>query len=243
MFLPTPPGGAAWVATSSHDGSVKIWDQHTAGNTHLYTERQIPTHTWAHIQTLFGCFNLFTLTLLQPSLRHPLFSLFRDVVSGRRWSTGFSGSQWLQQSAVCQLQLRPPPYPGGPGIKPGSGFWGRFRWSWWPGHKSCGTLLMAQRSLVWLWPVNSQWLSEQYHWIWTSYHFFFCFCFFTILHISIDIFALLDCHTVKNYRRDQWENKWTIMTCMEVAPFVQQRHLDAHHSCSPGRLLCKSHYH
>lgn len=30
MFLPTPPGGPVQVATSSHDGSVKIWDQNTA---------------------------------------------------------------------------------------------------------------------------------------------------------------------------------------------------------------------
>ncbi|KAG8011978.1 WD repeat-containing protein 31 [Nibea albiflora] len=30
MFLPGPPGGTARVATSSHDSSVKIWDQNTA---------------------------------------------------------------------------------------------------------------------------------------------------------------------------------------------------------------------
>lgn len=33
MFLPTAPGATAQVATSSHDSSVKIWDQNTAGNT------------------------------------------------------------------------------------------------------------------------------------------------------------------------------------------------------------------
>lgn len=32
------------------------------------------------------------------------------------------------------------------------------------------------------------------------------------------------------------------MTCMEDALFVQQSHLDGHHSCSSGRLVCKSHY-
>lgn len=31
VFLPVPPGGAAQVATSSHDGTIKIWDQNTAG--------------------------------------------------------------------------------------------------------------------------------------------------------------------------------------------------------------------
>uniref|UniRef100_A0A668AZJ8 WD repeat domain 31 n=1 Tax=Myripristis murdjan TaxID=586833 RepID=A0A668AZJ8_9TELE len=30
MFLPTPSGGTARVATSSHDSSVRIWDQNTA---------------------------------------------------------------------------------------------------------------------------------------------------------------------------------------------------------------------
>ncbi|XP_063754253.1 WD repeat-containing protein 31 isoform X1 [Eleginops maclovinus] len=30
MFLPTTPGGSAQVATSSHDSSVKVWDQNTA---------------------------------------------------------------------------------------------------------------------------------------------------------------------------------------------------------------------
>ncbi|XP_034728122.1 WD repeat-containing protein 31-like [Etheostoma cragini] len=30
MFLPTPPSGTAQVATSSHDCSIKIWDQNTA---------------------------------------------------------------------------------------------------------------------------------------------------------------------------------------------------------------------
>lgn len=42
VFLPTPPGGPARVATSSHDSSLKIWDQNTAGNswTHscMYTD-------------------------------------------------------------------------------------------------------------------------------------------------------------------------------------------------------------
>lgn len=31
VFLPVPPGGAAQVATSSHDSTVKMWDQNTAG--------------------------------------------------------------------------------------------------------------------------------------------------------------------------------------------------------------------
>ncbi|XP_033946363.1 WD repeat-containing protein 31 [Pseudochaenichthys georgianus] len=38
MFLPTPPGGSPQVATSSHDSSVKVWDQNTAvclGTLHL----------------------------------------------------------------------------------------------------------------------------------------------------------------------------------------------------------------
>ncbi|XP_056150250.1 WD repeat-containing protein 31 [Lampris incognitus] len=30
MFLPSPPGGTAKVATSSHDSSIKVWDQNTA---------------------------------------------------------------------------------------------------------------------------------------------------------------------------------------------------------------------
>ncbi|XP_008335640.1 WD repeat-containing protein 31 isoform X2 [Cynoglossus semilaevis] len=30
VFLPTPPGGTPQVATSSHDSSIKIWDQNTA---------------------------------------------------------------------------------------------------------------------------------------------------------------------------------------------------------------------
>ncbi|XP_061784147.1 WD repeat-containing protein 31 isoform X1 [Nerophis lumbriciformis] len=30
VFLPTPPGGTALIATSSHDSSVKIWDQKSA---------------------------------------------------------------------------------------------------------------------------------------------------------------------------------------------------------------------
>lgn len=37
VFLPVPPGGssAALVATSSHDSSVKVWDQNSAGMTEL----------------------------------------------------------------------------------------------------------------------------------------------------------------------------------------------------------------
>jgi len=105
-------------------------------------------HTHTHLPSLFECVRLLTLTLLQPSLHRPLFSLFRDVVSGRCRSAGVSGSHWLQQSAVCQLQQRPPSHPGGPRTEPGSGVRGGVRWTWWHGHKSCGTLLTAQRSLV-----------------------------------------------------------------------------------------------
>lgn len=149
MFLPMPPSGTAWVATSSHDSSVKIWDQNTAGNTHswmemfIYRKTNTKTHMGTYTDTVW-VFSLFTLTLLPPSLHRPPFSLFRDVVSGWCWSTGFSVSQRLHQSAVCQLQLWPPPHPGGPGLQPSS----EFRRSWWPGHKSRGTLLIAQKSLV-----------------------------------------------------------------------------------------------
>uniref|UniRef100_A0A4W5JR42 WD repeat domain 31 n=1 Tax=Hucho hucho TaxID=62062 RepID=A0A4W5JR42_9TELE len=68
VFLPSSPGGPALVASSSHDCSVKIWDQNTAGNTALhYPTMPYPSElNGLYLLIMFillGSFPIFLITL------------------------------------------------------------------------------------------------------------------------------------------------------------------------------------
>lgn len=73
---------------------------------------------------------------------------------------------------------------------------------------------MAQRSLEWLVILTCDSASSI-----TACELFFLFLFFIILHISIDICAELDCHTMKNDKGDYWEKKRVTVKWMEDAFF------------------------
>lgn len=151
VFLPALADGTVRVATSSHDSTIRIWDQNSAGGAHTHTSPDpvlqgldpagvcdIPgwgTEIPAGMEPLrtgsgHSCMLRPINSLLKATLH--LSSLFSHVTSGWGRPTGFSVSHRLQQSAVRQLQLRPPPCSTGPGSKPGSRPW--HRWHRWPGY-------------------------------------------------------------------------------------------------------------
>jgi len=132
VFLPTAHPGVSRVATSSHDGSLRIWDQNTAGKW---------TYTHGH-----SCNSSLPLTRSLWCLCGCSCSLFGDSDSGRCGPPGVPGPQRPQQSPVRQLQRRTPRHSGGRG----SGFWFWFH-RLGIGHKSSGALLVQTFRRVGRW--------------------------------------------------------------------------------------------